>query len=229
MNSSNLIDILKDGNIIIPLFFLKKIKKLKLELDEFIILMYLYMYKNNIQFNPEKISSDLGLELSEVMVLISNITDKGFISVEVKKNEKGYMEDTISLDGFYNKLKLLFVDDFNKKRNDEINNSTIYEIIEQEFGRTLSSMEFEIIRAWLDSNISEELIKEALKEAVFNGVSNLKYIDKILYEWGKNNIKTIEDVEKARKKRQNKKEISDSKNTDLDMDIMDWNWFDDDE
>ena len=225
MNSSNLIDILKDGNIIIPLFFLKKIKKLKLELDEFIILMYLYMYKNNIQFNPEKISSDLGLELSEVMVLISNITDKGFISVEVKKNEKGYMEDTISLDGFYNKLKLLFVDDFNKKRNDEINNSTIYEIIEQEFGRTLSSMEFEIIRAWLDSNISEELIKEALKEAVFNGVSNLKYIDKILYEWGKNNIKTIEDVEKARKKRQNKKEISDSKNTDLDMDIMDWNWW----
>ena len=229
MNSSNLIDVLKDGNIIIPLFFLKKIKKMDLELDEFILLMYLYMYKEDIQFNPEKISSDLGIELSQVMLLISSITDKGFISVEVKKNEKGYMEDIISLDGFYNKLKLLFADDFNKKRNDDINNSTIYEVIEKEFGRTLSSMEFEIIRAWLDSNITEELIKEALKEAVFNGVSNLKYIDKILYEWGKNDIKTVEDVEKARKKHQSNKESNNSKNTDLDMDIMDWNWFDDDE
>ena len=76
MNSSNLIDVLKDGNIIIPLFFLKKIKKMDLELDEFILLMYLYMYKEDIQFNPEKISSDLGIELSQVMLLISSITDK---------------------------------------------------------------------------------------------------------------------------------------------------------
>ena len=49
----------------------------------------------------------------------------------------------------------------------------------------LSPMEYEIIKAWLDNDMSEELIKEALKEATFNGVSNLRYIDKILYEWGK--------------------------------------------
>ena len=64
----------------------------------------------------------------------------------------------------------------------------------------LLSIEYEIIKAWLDNNISEELIKEAIKEATYNGVSNLRYIDKILYEWGKIGIKSAKDVENNRKK-----------------------------
>ena len=88
-------------------------------------------------------------------------------------------------------------------------------------------MEVEIIKAWLNSNISEDLIKEALKEAVFNGVSNLRYIDKILYEWGKDGINTVEDVEKRRKNR-NKDKNKKSDDTDI-SDIVDWNWFDEEE
>ena len=84
-------------------------------------------------------------------------------------------------------------------------------------------MEYEIIKAWLNNNISEELIREALKEAVFNGVSNLRYIDKILYEWGKLGIKTKEDVEKNRKKHNSKKN---KEKVDIDID---WNWFDEGE
>lgn len=229
MNSDSVIDILKSGNIVIPIFLLKNYKKMNLTLEEFVLLMYLYSYKNNLEFNPEIFSDDLDMDISIIMDLVNKLTEKGFIAVEVKKNEKGYMEDIILLDGFYNKLKLQAVDHYNKNREKEIENSTIYELIEKEFGRTLSSIEYEIIRAWLDNNISEELIKEALKEAVFNGVSNLKYIDKILYEWGKNNIKTVEDVEKNRKKRQSKNDSLNNKDADLDMDLMEWNWFDDDE
>ena len=101
-----------------------------------------------------------------------------------------------------------------------------YEIIEKEFGRTLSPMEYEIIRAWLDNDMSEELIQEAIKEATYNGVSNLRYIDKILYEWSKLGIKTAKDVSDNKKKRAKAKEEASS---DVDMDIMDWDWFDDDE
>ena len=75
--------------------------------------------------------------------------------------------------------------------------------------------------------MSEELIKEALKEATFNGVSNLRYIDKILYEWEKAGIKTKEDVLKNNKKRKIKNE-EDSKK-EIDLDIMEWDWFDEDE
>ena len=71
------------------------------------------------------------------------------------------------------------------------------------------------------------MIKEAVKEATFNGVSNLRYIDKILYEWEKKGINSIKEVEEMRKSR-NKKSSQDN-NSDIDLEIVDWNWFDDDE
>ncbi len=41
-------------------------------------------------------------------------------------------------------------------------------------------MEYEIIGAWVEKGFKEQLILEALKEAVYNGVTSLRYIDKIL-------------------------------------------------
>lgn len=80
---------------------------------------------------------------------------------------------------------------------DELN-SSVFTFIEKEFGRTLSPMENEIIKSWLENGSSEELVREAVKEATFNGVNNLRYIDKILYEWEKKGIKNKEDVDKSR-------------------------------
>ena len=55
-------------------------------------------------------------------------------------------------------------------------------------------MEYEFINAWINSGMNEDIIKEALKEATYNGVSNLRYIDKIIYEWKKKGYKTVEQV-----------------------------------
>ena len=54
------------------------------------------------------------------------------------------------------------------------------------------------------------MIKDALKEAVLNGVNNLKYIDKILFEWKK----------KGYKKVNNKKEDESL------VSLPDYNWLD---
>ncbi len=97
----------------------------------------------------------------------------------------------------------------------------MYTFFEKEFGRTISSMEYEIIHAWLEKGFSEELILGALKEAVYNGVNNLRYIDKILYEWQKKGYKTMKDVEKNNFKRNNEK-------TEM-KELFDYNWLDDNE
>lgn len=223
MKNSKLIEIFKNGNIVIPIYLLKNIDKMKLELNEFIFLMYLYNLGNKFLFDPNKFSDDLNIELTDVMNYISILTDKGFIRVEVLKNEKGLMEEVVLLEDFYSKLALITMDEVNNQKQEV--DSNIFEVIEQEFGRTLSPIEYEIIKAWLENNMSEELIKEAIKEATFSGVSNLRYIDKILYEWGKLGIKTVRDVEENRKKRNNQKD----KESDIDLEIVDWNWFDEDE
>ena len=225
MKSSKLIEIFKNGNMVIPLYLLKNYKKLTLELNEFVFLMYIYGLGNKSLFNPNKFSEDLNLELMEVMTLVGELTDKGFIKVEVVKNEKGIMEELIILDGFFDKLSLLTLDEVSKEEKVDAENSDIFELIEKEFGRTLSPMEYEIIKAWFEQGFSEELIKEGLKEAVFSGVSNLRYMDTILYEWSKNGITSAEDVEKHRKKKNAQKE----KEADIDLEIVDWSWFDDED
>ena len=222
MTGSKLVSIFKEGHLVIPLYLLQSYKKFNIELNDFIFLMYLYNLGDGSIFNPGKFANDLGCELADVMVAIGTLTEKKLVRVEVVKNDKGLMEEVILLDDFYNKLSLLVMDDVNK--TSKSSSSNIFEIVEREFGRTLSPMEYEIIKAWLDGGMNEDLIKEAIKEATFNGVSNLRYIDKILYEWGKLGIKTVADVEANRKKRNNKtKDTTD----DVDMDIVDWNWFDD--
>ena len=123
--------------------------------------------------------------------------------------------EVINLNPFYEKI-VLSLDTSNEK-----NDSNIFSLFESEFGRTLSPMEYEIINAWLDSGCSEELIILALKEATYNGVSNLRYIDKIIYEWGKKGIKTKEDVEKNRKQFKN----TNKKNKEL----FDYDWLNDNE
>lgn len=225
MKSAELLSIFKQGHLVIPLYFLQQYKKFNISLEEFVFLMYLYQLGDKSLFDPSKYQEELNIDLSKVMEYISKLTDKKLIEVDVVKNDKGLMEEVVLLDGFYRKLSLVMVEDNNEKSKEY--QSNIFEVIEKEFGRTLSPIEYEIIKAWIDNDMSEELIREAIKEATFSGVSNLRYIDKILYEWGKLGIKTAKNVEKHRKKRAQRKEEEADSN--IDLDIVDWDWFDDDE
>ena len=219
MDSNKLIEIFKDGNIVIPKYLFKNYTKFDIDLDTFMFLMYLYNIGDSSICDPNKFSNELNIDKKKILIYIDTLSNKKYIDVDVVSNDKGIKEDIIKLDGFYNKIKSFVMDDVKKDNS----TSSIFDTIEKEFGRTLSPTEYEIIKAWLDNNISEDIIKEALKEAVFNGVSNLRYIDKILYEWKKFGIETVEDVERNRKKHLEKK--NDNKN--IDMDIVDWNWFED--
>ena len=218
MKNKKMIDILKSKNIVVPLYLYRCFPKLNIVLEEFIFLMYLYNQGEKILFDPNIISSDLGIELKKVMLLISNLTEAKLINLEVIKNDKNIMEEYITLSDFYQKISLMIMDVVN---NDEEVDEGIFAVIEREFGRTLSPIEYEIVKAWLDSGMSIDLIKEALKEATFNGVSNLRYIDKILYEWGKKGIKTPEDVNK------NRVEYKEKKNEKLE--VFEYNWLEEDE
>lgn len=223
MNSSKLMEFFKDGNIVIPIYFLKHYSEFKISSDEFIFLMYLYNLGNKFAFNPTKFCEDLNIDLGKVMEYVDKLSEKKLIRVEVVKNDKGIMEETVLLDDFYSKLSLITMDEVVNEKKNDVSNSNIFEIIEKEFGRSLTPIEYEISKAWLENGMSEELIKEAIKEATLNGVASLRYIDKILYEWGKNNIKTAKDVEKNRARHKEEKEKIDDG---VDMEIVDWNWFD---
>lgn len=219
MKNKILVDLLKNNNLVIPMYIYRLKNKLELNEIDFIILMYFYNKGNNITFNVQELNNDLGITEKDIMSSIGSLTSKKLIDFKTIKNDKGITEEYISLDDFYNKISLLLMDNIEEDKVE----TNIFTDIEKEFGRTLSPIEYEIVKAWLSNNFTEEIIHCALEEAVINGVSNLRYIDRILFEWSKKGIKNREDVEKNRLEHRNKEKKGDSNQ----IKVFDYNWLDD--
>jgi len=211
MKSNNVLELIRGQDIVVPSILIKNMKLLNLDYKELVFLSFLMMQNSKILFDIELFSKRLNLELPEVMGLVSSLTEKKLLEMNVIKNKSGMMCEYLSLDLLYMKLMNLTLGDIEKEKEAEHEEleKNIYSKVEQEFGRTLSPIECETIKGWIDSNIKEDLIIEALKEAVLNGVNNLKYIDKILYEWGKKGYITSSDVKKKSKKKEEEVKLFD--------------------
>ena len=100
---------------------------------------------------------------------------------------------------------------YNNKINKE---ESLYNIIEENFGRTLSPLEYEEISKWKDN----EITRYAIKEAVLRRALNIKYISAIIRDCEAKGIKTIKDI---RRPVTNENE---AKNDEL---LYDYNWLED--
>ena len=92
-----------------------------------------------------------------------------------KKNEENHKDNLVvnHMDnhmGNYN-------DNENINKND---NKDIYSYYESIFGRTLNSIEYEIMTKWLEDK-TEEQIKKAIDETAMSNIDNIKYVNKVLY------------------------------------------------
>lgn len=175
--------IYKEKNYLINSNVLKGIKSLNLSTDELLLLIYFINEEKALDLN--KVKNALNFSEEDILNTYSSLITKSLIEVKVIK-ENGKVSESISLDILYDKLIM------NSKEEKEIN-TDIYSKFESEFGRSLSPIEYETINRWLNLGIDEGMILNALREAVINGVSNLRYIDKILYEWTKKGEKPKEE------------------------------------
>ena len=212
--TEKVIQLLKTHDFTIPQLLFFKYQELNMTLEELHFIIYL-MNTKDLAFNPKKFSSDLGTSMPEVLELVNSLVNKDLLSLDLRK-EGNIRNEYLNLDKLYNKLSFLVINEEKKESS-----TNLFDVFEKEFGRTLSPIEYELINGWLDNEFSEELVKAALKEAVYNGVSNLRYIDKILYEWKKKGIKTPEDVEKNKVQFQNRKEEN--------SEVFSYDWLNDHE
>lgn len=115
------------------------------------------------------------------------------------------------------------IPDINTDINTDNNNNsssiekgdTIYDFLEQNFGRTLNGIEIEMIREWDDN----ELTRYAIKQAVLNGKYNVKYINTILVNYRNNSITTVQQAQEEEKMFKSKKEIKKSRTSAMDETI----------
>lgn len=202
------VNLLKDKDISIPKLLLKNYKKLGINETELIILIFLI---NSYEYNPKVIADSMDIKLPVLLEMISQLETKGIVKIELK-NINGINTEVCNLDNLYEKLSLMVI-----KKEDTNDFKSIYDIFETELGRTLSPIEYELVGEWLNDN-SEEILKLALKEATYNGVSNFRYIDRIIHEWKKKGIKTKDDVIKNNQEFRNNK--SEKK-----QELFDYDWL----
>ena len=192
----------------------------KLSLNEFLVLMYL---DNNYSdsFEVELISKSLGIDLNETMEAFNSLMVKGLVSLNSVKGLDNKLKEEVNLDKVYEYLGESIETDTKEETKEDI-----FKVFERELGRTISSMELEMINGWLAIGTSEEIILGALREAVYNGVTSFRYIDKIIYEWDKKGLKTMDDVNaymKNRRENKSKEKVIGKK----EQEILDYDWLDD--
>lgn len=193
------------GQIDIPTLLLKHYRKLGINNDDFVLIIQLKSYMDRGEYFPDlnEIAEIMGISKNEVFKAIHQLMQKKLLAIETKKDEQGITEDRYSFDLLWEKLIILMKQ--NEKtaeiKQEEKDSKNLYSIFEAEFGRPLSPIERDSLIMWTEEdNFSPELIQLALREAVLSQVYSFKYIDRILLNWAKKNIRTKEQVEKETQK-----------------------------
>ena len=212
---NKLLELLQEKPIVVPKIIFNKYKKLNITEEELILLIYMINVGNKVTYNPELFSNELDINKYKAMELINSLFEKQIINIIVEKNQYNKTEEYIVFDLLYNKLIKEIIGAEDKK--EEVGND-IFTIFEQELGRTISPMEYDMIKTWV-TDYNKEIVVEALKEAVYNGVNSFRYIDKILSEWNKKGLKTKDDVIKDKNNYRNKKKEN--------VEYFEYNWLED--
>ena len=138
MKYGKLMDIVKSGTINIPLYIYKEYPKLKIDLETFIFLMYLYSKGNKIPFDIDLLSKEFFCDIKDIMTYIATLQENKLIEIKVIKNEKNIMEEYIYLDLFYEKISLCIVGEVNEEKKEE--ESDIFSLLAKELNKQLSSI-----------------------------------------------------------------------------------------
>ncbi len=211
------IDIMKESNLVFPSFLIPVIKSLKLEINDLILLLYFWNYKK-ATFDLTAINQIIKLSEEEILTSFNNLMQKKIIKLDIVKDDNEKRNEVINLDYFY----MLISEKLNTKEK-ESTKEDLYSILERDLGKTLSSMDFEYINGWIEKGFSEELILGALKKALFYNASDLRYIDKVLYDWKRKGYKTMDEVNNTN---QNKVVESENKEFYDYINSNDYNWLD---
>lgn len=190
-----------DRPLVIPRIIINNYKKLNITEEELIILIFIIDYGVDLEYNPSIFVQELNIDKYKVLELINSLKEKNILTILIKKENKKVSSEYISLQPLYDKIMNIVMD--NKEKQIEIDEN-IYSIFENELGRTLSPLEYEKIKEMVTS-YGQELVVEALKEAVYNRANNLRYIETILSEWNKKGHKTKADILKDRENYRRKK------------------------
>lgn len=195
---------LKTRPVVIRRELLDHYSELGLDEQDLIILIKLIYASetSNKQPSIELLQKGSNMQPREVTAVIQNLIQRELLELNVNKDEEGRFTEYMNLDPFYEKLSQLLKKETmtTNVQSDKEKFKTLFQMIEQTFARPLSPYEIETLNQWIDVDQHDiDIIQAALDEANSQNKLSFKYMDRILLNWKKNNVKTIDDSKEIRK------------------------------
>lgn len=194
----------QEGSVAVPLLLLKNYRALQLTEIEVMTLIHLITFLDKEKYDfptTDEIQSRMSASPDLVIASLQKLIHEQFIAIDEDMEEStGIRSERYNLTPLYRRLAKQVAEQELAKLAavrttvpiDE-GAKNIFSTFEKEFARPLTPMELETISGWLDKDqYKEDLIMTALKEAVFAGKVHFRYIDRILLEWSRNRVGTVD-------------------------------------
>ena len=210
----------RQGNVVIPAALLFHYKELFSSADDFLIWQF-FFYQNTSHLEslaPSEVAQATRKTVAQVNQAIENLQEAGLLEFKTI-SIAGEIEMIFDALPALEKLDVLLEPkqpvEMVRTENDL---KTLVGDFERELGRFLSPFEIEDLQKTVeDDKTSVDLVRAALKEAVFNNKTNWKYIQAILRNWRREGITTVAQVEAKNIDR----DIQNPKNVTVSSDFLD--------
>ena len=203
---------------------LENYKKLKISENQLAIILMIdhLLSQGNPFITADLLSLKMSLDIKEIDKLMADLLTRGLMEYATL-NGKTVTSLNPLKEKLYREFQISVSKENETKNSETISNqlNNVFEKFQNELGRSLSPIEISTIREWVSMGYTDEVIIDALKEAINQGKKSIKSVDKILLTWAKR-----EDLET-----EGKTSIDDdwTKNLEETMRIAKTPWLDEDD
>lgn len=199
------VKMMQEGTTTISNLLLHHYHEIGMSTSELMVFLELRSYIDRGDVNPSiaVIADHLGAETDQIYDLIQQLSNDQFLKQTLEKNEQGKEETHYDFSPLWHKLARLLEKGRQQKQHAQQQNQRqkLFTAIQADFGRVLNPTEMSIVNDWLDKDhYDPQVIELALRETVFSGNYNFRYMDRILASWEQKGLKTPQAVAAEQKR-----------------------------
>ena len=171
-------------------------KRIGIEEVEFVVITMIdhFIQQGNELITPDLLSLKMNLSPALIDQTIVRLMNKGLVDYTYASAKTGALSTSLQplKRRLYREFQLDLADKEKANKVDITSQlENIFGVYQKELGRSLSPAETQRIREWFAYGYSEQMIIDALFEALSKNRRSIRSIDKILLQWA-----TSEDIEK---------------------------------
>ncbi|HEO6831981.1 TPA: DnaD domain-containing protein [Streptococcus agalactiae] len=198
----------QSGQLTLPSALFFHFKSIFKTADDFLVWQFFYLQNttNLSDLTPSRIATSLDKTVADINRSISNLTSQGLLDVKtIELNHE--IEIIFDTSPVFAKLDKLFEEDnqviIDNKTSDSNRLKDLVGDFERELGRLLSPFELEDLQKTLQEDQTDpDIVRAALREAVFNGKTSWNYINAILRNWRREGLTTLRQIEERKQARE---------------------------